>query len=128
MKRLIFRAVLPDLGKSIEDYLNNPDKKAAINFMQGTGLGRESRPRGLTGVLRDWLGNSRHFWMWDEKALISELETAGFCQCRRALFGDADDPAFLAVEDEGRWEDCLGIECRKPDSGGISLKTSLSIS
>jgi hypothetical protein len=29
--------------------------------------------------------------------------------------GDNPDPHFADVEDAGRWENCLGMECRRPE-------------
>ena len=76
-------------------------------------LGFEERNGGVTGLLYAWLGNSRHLWMWDFKALNHELAEAGFRDIRRAAFGDAKDPAFREVEDPGRFEGCLAIECSR---------------
>ena len=50
-------------------------------------------------------------WMWDFSSLRSELSDVGFSQVTTSL-GDFCDALFLEVEDEGRWKDCLGIECR----------------
>jgi hypothetical protein len=52
--------------------------------------------------------------MWDYKAIAPELEAAGFAAIRRATLGDSPDPMFALVEDPGRWENCLGVECRRP--------------
>jgi hypothetical protein len=46
--------------------------------------------------------------------MAGELEAAGFTAVRRALFRDNPDPRFQEVEDIGRWENCLGVECKKP--------------
>ena len=43
-----------------------------------------------------------------------ELRRAGFVDIRKARIGDADDAAFREVEDDGRWENCLGMEYRRP--------------
>jgi hypothetical protein len=51
--------------------------------------------------------------MWDYPSLERELDKSGFGQIRRAEFGDAEDPRFAEVEEESRWANCLGIECRK---------------
>jgi hypothetical protein len=52
--------------------------------------------------------------MWDYKNIALELEAAGFTGIRRAQIGDNADPRFREVEDAGRWEHCLGVECRRP--------------
>ncbi len=111
----VFRLVLPDLEAQTRAYLENvgnPD--APHDFMRGALLGAESRPKGLKGLMVQWLGNSRHMWMWDYPALSAELEKAGFVQIRRAQFADSGEAAFEAVEDPGRWEGHLGIHCVKP--------------
>ncbi|MCA9051926.1 MAG: hypothetical protein KDA89_24475, partial [Planctomycetaceae bacterium] len=82
-------------------------------------LGRERRSRRFTSLLSEWLGNFRHLWMWDYKAIASELEQVGFSDIRRAVFGDSSDTAFNAAEDESRWLHALGMECRKPQEALI---------
>jgi len=110
----IFRGVLPDLEADIKTYLNDGSDNAASNFMEATGLGVSARSRGLTGLVRDTLGNSQHLWMWDYKNLSGELLAAGFVQSRRATWGDSGLSIFISVEEQGRWNGCLGFECRKP--------------
>jgi SAM-dependent methyltransferase len=110
----IFRLVLPDLEWSVKRYIENASNEAAVEFLKETALGHEKRDRGLRGLIATWLGNSRHLWMWDYKAISSELENVGFVEIRRAFFGDSPDPFFKAVEDVGRWTNGLGVECRKP--------------
>ncbi|MGB0720820.1 MAG: class I SAM-dependent methyltransferase [Gammaproteobacteria bacterium] len=109
-----FRLVVPDLEHAIRDYCANPGPDAALRFQRATLLGRERRERGPRALLRDWLGNSNHLWMWDEAAMRRELEQAGFTAIRRAHRGDNADPMFVHVEDPGRWEDALGMEARRP--------------
>ena len=108
-----FRLVVPDLEREVEHYRSDGAADAAIRLMERTELGWRDRPRGIRGLLREWLGNSRHRWMWDYPALARELEAAGFRDIRRARFGDSREPRFAEVEDEGRWRDALGIECLK---------------
>lgn len=109
-----FRLVVPDLEVLIDAYKASDADDAAIKFVSDTLMGQEDRPAGTGGMLREALGNSPHRWMWDYKSLAAELRGAGFVGVRRAQFGDNPDPALAAVEDESRWLDCLGIECRKP--------------
>lgn len=110
----IFRIVVPDLERIIDDYLQSTDERAAEGFMRSTMLGRTHRAHGILAALRTWLGNSQHLWMWDFKALSSELVEAGFTKVRRASFGDSQDLKFQLVEDVERWSGALGIECLKP--------------
>lgn len=109
----IFRLVLPDLEYSAKRYIDNTSNEAALEFMRETSLGHESRSRGIKGLISVWLGNSHHLWMWDYKSIQAELENAGFVDVRTASFGDSSDPMFGKVEEIGRWENCLGAECRK---------------
>lgn len=110
----VFRLVVPDIEYYISEYTSSTSDEAAIDFMKRTSLGVEERPRSISGFLSSWLGNSRHYWMWDYQSLEKELRSPGFCDIRKACFGDNDDPMFREVEDKGRWDHCLGVECRKP--------------
>lgn len=108
----IFRLVLPDLEYSARRYIHNPANEAALEFMRETSLGHESRAIGFKGLISVWLGNSQHIWMWDYRSIRLELENAGFGDVRKASFGDSSDPMFREAEEHGRWENCLGVECR----------------
>ncbi len=81
--------------------------------MTDTGLGALKRDRSLRGFVVSYMGNSKHLWMWDFKSISAELSHAGFTDIRSAAFGDSSDAAFSEVEDKDRWENCLGVECRK---------------
>jgi hypothetical protein len=109
-----FRFVLPDLGYLIQAYTSSTEPTAASRFMRESLLGVESQPVGLNKLGRMMFGRSAHLWMWDEKNMAFELAEAGFTDIRRAQFGDNPDPHFRDVEDEGRWTNCLGMECRRP--------------
>jgi hypothetical protein len=108
-----FRIVLPDLETLARNYLADRDLAASHRFMRESMLGFEQRPRGLRGLAVAWLGNSHHLWMWDYKALEHELSRTGFKNIRRAAFGDGHDPLFHEVEDRGRFENALAIECSR---------------
>jgi predicted SAM-dependent methyltransferase len=110
----IFRLVVPDLEYLIRQYLNNSSYNAAPEFIKETCLGQETRVRGFKDFFVTWLGNSRHLWMWDYKSIEWELQNAGFIDIRKALFGDSADPNYQEVEDEERWNNSLGVECRRP--------------
>lgn len=111
--RGVFRIVMPDLEYLARRYLSaEANPRAAGAFMSDSGLGLETRPTGIVGFLRQWLGNSQHNWLWDFAATADELDAAGFREIRRAQFHDSADPRFAEVEDPGRWENCLGIESR----------------
>lgn len=110
----LFRIVVPDLEALARQYLSQPSATAAADFMRNSGLGRESRPRSLPGAARAWLGNSAHLWMWDFKALETELHGVGFASVRRCQVGDSAEPRFADVEDPGRFVDAVAVECSKP--------------
>jgi len=109
----IFRLVVPDLEQLARTYVESVDPEAAHIFMQSTLLGYSTRTQGVEGLMRTLFGNSHHLWMWDYKSLVKELEKVGFHQIRRAQYHDSSDIFFLDVEDQGRWENQLGIECVK---------------
>ena len=113
----VFRLVVPDLAFLAHRYVNDPSPDAAHKFMEATNLGSRRRERGAVGFAVAWFGHSRHLWMWDFEAMREELRRAGFTELRKARIGDAEDPAFREVEDEGRWENCLGMECKRPIAG-----------
>lgn len=109
-----FRLVLPDLEQLARTYLASNDPAAASHFMENAFLGTRHRARGLRAVATGVLGNSAHLWMWDQKSMTQRLEGVGFRDIRRAAFGDAEDPKFNAVENQGRFDGCLAMQCRKP--------------
>lgn len=109
----VFRFVLPDLEQLVQEYIKSSDAGAALSFMQHSCLGTVRRPRSLRGLIRIWLGNSAHLWMWDFKAIAAELERARFQKIRRAFLGDAEDAHFQEVENAERWQSSLGVECVK---------------
>jgi SAM-dependent methyltransferase len=112
----IFRCVLPDLEFESRLYIKDIDDGnilASINFMNRTLLGIKERPRGLRGLLSSFYGNSHHLWMWDYKSLAEELKQVGFTQIRACKFNDCEDEMFKYVEDRGRFENALAIECKK---------------
>lgn len=112
----IFRMVLPDLefyAKKYVESLNSGNAAASHDFMFDTMLGIKSRSKGIRELLSNSLGNSHHLWMWDYLSLSNELRDLGFKEIRRCNFGDCKDKIFNFVEDEGRFINCLGIECIK---------------
>ncbi|MCL1926176.1 MAG: methyltransferase domain-containing protein [Syntrophorhabdaceae bacterium] len=106
-----FRFVLPDLRYYAVRYMDDYSAVSACEFMKGTGLGQWRRGKKLGEFLAEWLGNTRHRWMWDFASMQAELADAGFRNIRKAFFNDSEDPMFLRVEEKERWENCLGFEC-----------------
>lgn len=113
----IFRLVVPDLEAQTRHYLSSPEPTAAEEFMRYTSLGVETKPKGIIGLMRTWLGSAGHLSMWDFKSLKYELERVGFADIRRAEFNDSEDPMLRDVEDPSRYEASVAVECRKPTSG-----------
>ncbi len=112
----IFRCVVPDLEFAARSYIKNLDngnKLASLEFINNTLLGIKERPRGLKSFLSSFFGNSHHLWMWDNKSLSEELKNIGFSQIRDCKFNDSEDEMFKYVEDIGRFENAVAIECRK---------------
>ena len=110
----VFRLVVPDLDYYVRRYVQSSTPDAAHRFLRETHLGQEHSHRGLRSWMRLLFGRSDHRWMWDYAAMEKELADAGFAGIRRATFNDSSDAKFREVEDPGRWENCLGIECRRP--------------
>ena len=108
-----FRLVVPDLEYAIQQYLKDPTPEAAAHFMRNTMLGAVSRGNFIRRIMEGVFGNSKHQWMWDEKALTEELKNAGFQKIRRALIGDSEDKRFVEVEKPERFLNCLAIQARK---------------
>jgi len=109
----VFRLVLPDLEFFATEYLQSSQPDRAVIFMERSLLGIKKRNRSLTQFLRDWLGGSKHLWMWDYCGIESELHRVGYQSVRRAKLGDSGEEAFKLVEDAGRWTNALGVECRR---------------
>ncbi len=109
----VFRLVVPDLKVMAADYVNSSDPTAAIQLNNAMLLRGKSRPVGLNGLLRAWIGNSDHLWMWDFPSMELQLKEAGFASVRPAVFGDSGDEMFSKVEDPGRWERVAAAHCRK---------------
>jgi predicted SAM-dependent methyltransferase len=113
-----FRLVMPDFRAYVDRYLAQGGPDAAPTFMHDTILGEERRPRGLGGLMRWWMGNAAHRWLWDYPSIEAELRRAGFTGIRRAEFHDSEDRRFDAVEQRERWEGQLGVECVKGPAKG----------
>lgn len=110
----VFRFVLPDLEFWARKYVDDPSPEASKEFLREIQLGLEKKPKGVVKFFYEWLRTSAHLWMWDYRAMEAELKSVGFVDVRRAYFNDSADPMFKLVENEKRWENCLGVECRKP--------------
>ncbi|MEL6255685.1 MAG: methyltransferase domain-containing protein [Bacteroidota bacterium] len=106
----VFRLVVPDLKKLVELYMISGD---SISFIKDTLLGKESRMRGVKGIIHHIFSNRNHLWMWDYDTLAKELELAGFKEIRRASFNDSMHDIFKDVEEAPRFENAVAIEAVK---------------
>lgn len=115
-KEGIFRCVVPDLELMARSYINDLDNgnpEASVTFVENTLMGQKTRAKGAKGMLKSYLGNFHHLWMWDANSLATELKNAGFASIRNCAFNDSEDKMFLHVEDESRFASAVAIECRK---------------
>lgn len=112
-----FRCIVPDLEYAARKYIQALDHRnvnASLDFCgPDTLMGVVKRPKGMSGMMRSYLSNAHHLWMWDFMSLTRELENAGFRRIRKCSFNDCDDVAFRDVEDEDRFLNAVAIECRK---------------
>ena len=112
----IFRCVVPDLEFYINQYVNaknSDNESAALEFMDCTLLGISERPKGIKGLLVNYLGNSHHLWMWDNNSLTNELQQARFSSVRKCRFNDSSDEKFKLVEEFSRFSNALALEAIK---------------
>lgn len=112
----IFRCIVPDLEFAARTYISELEKGntlANLSFFDITLLGLKERPQGMKGLLNTLFGNSKHLWMWDNKSLSEELKIAGFSQIRICSFNDSEDEMFKHIEDIGRFENSVALECIK---------------
>jgi len=109
----IFRLAMPDLEECVRRYMEDRSSDAATQFIIASGLGLESRPRNILSILTSIYGGARHLWLWDFDATRAELDRVGFKVIRRAYFGDSSEIRFREVEEQDRWDGCLGVECIK---------------
>jgi predicted SAM-dependent methyltransferase len=109
----LFRLVVPDLELAINKYYESTMPERSYEFLLDTSLGIIKREKGIVGSFRTLLGSSVHLWMWDYISLSRELNNAGFKKIRRAAFNDSFDQKFKEVEDAGRFNNALAVECTK---------------
>lgn len=112
----VFRLVVPDFEVYVNTYIKskeNGDKGACHTLIFSTLMAEETRDHSLSEKFARLFGNSKHLWNYDFDSMSLELDKAGFKDIRRAVFSDSTNLAFLDVEDIGRWDYSLGIECVK---------------
>ena len=97
-----FRLVVPNLENKIEKYLINKD---ANKFIEDIGMGEKNIRRNILDKIRYIFGHSKHFWMYDYKSMINELEIAKFKKIKKCNFGDSQIKIFEEVEEKDRFVD-----------------------
>lgn len=110
----LWRLVMPDLRHEADKYLENPSASASIDFLKSCSLGFPARPKGLLNKIAVYSGSSIHRWLWDYASVEAALSEAGFVDIRRAAFGDCEVDEFRSIEQEDRWANALGVQCRRP--------------
>ncbi len=105
------RVLLPDLRALARRYLDSTAPDAALEFVASSRMGMKSRPRGIEGWAREWIGNNRHRWMWDASSLSAELARVGFTRIREVSPGDSVIQGIEEVELPSRWLSSFGVEC-----------------
>jgi predicted SAM-dependent methyltransferase len=106
----VFRCVVPDLEKVAKEYLSSIGRESAHRFQNYASNNAQKRRHGLLFLAQTLWGNGTTLSVWDYPTLEAELLSVGFRNVRRVSFGDADDPAFKAVEERYRWDGAVGIE------------------
>ena len=117
-----FRLIVPDLEARARRYINDIGSRHDANdwFIRAACLGRETDPRGVVQHASEFLGRSKHLWMWDYPSMKAVLELVGFVSVRRCNIGDSGLREFESVERHDRFYDEalnireLAIHCQKP--------------
>jgi predicted SAM-dependent methyltransferase len=119
----VFRLIVPDIHARAQRYVLEVSQKlsaASENFIRACNIGLEKRPESMFGLIRQSLGNSSHYWVWDQLSMTQHLVAAGFVEIRRCSKVDSGDPLFDEVEDQHRFTDPrlgfleLAMSARKP--------------
>ena len=120
----VFRIILPDLESYIDEYKRsilskdlNVKTTAAINFCDGTCLGRKKSRATLLARIYEAFENNRHQWMWDYSGFKKSLTKEGFVNIKRFIPNESEDPMFLLPERNYQFNNSIAIECRKPFIG-----------
>ena len=112
----VFRLVVPDMEVYVNAYLDDKrsgNKSACHHLIINTLMSPEKRSTTLKDKIITLFGNSKHQWNYDYESMYLELEKVGFKNIRRAILNDSKNQAFKDVEDKGRFDYSLAIECIK---------------
>jgi SAM-dependent methyltransferase len=112
------RIIVPDLFHLINGYLDNrkSSPQAAAKKLLADSLYFEiPLPRTFWGFVKFYFRRkNNHAFLYDEEALVYQLQTAGFTQITRRNYGDSDIENILEIDDPSRFEGSLCIEAIKP--------------
>ena len=104
----VIRIAVPDLGRIVQDYLNNPEPLASHQFLHRTGVA------GMQMFWRSVLHpGASHRQMFDERSLCHMLREAGFPQPAKKEFGESRIPDIAAIEIPARAFESLYVEALK---------------
>lgn len=109
-----FRLVMPDLEALVRIYLDDREKgnpEASVTFVRNSLMGTISKRKGILAMIKSNAGNEQHLWLWDHESTMLELSNAGFHNIRKCRFNDSNDPMFLNVETEERFQYAVALEC-----------------
>ena len=112
----VFRLVVPDMEVYVNAYLEdkrNGDKTGCHRLMSNTLMSSEKSPKTIKDKIITLFGNSKHQWNYDYESMYLEVEKVGFKNIRRAVLNDSKNQSFKDVEDKGRFDYSLAIECIK---------------
>lgn len=118
----VCRAVVPDLAPLVDVYFTDrlrSDVDAARELLRALQMRPEEEGgAGLYRVYRRLTDFHTHKWMYDERALISLFEEAGFRRAERRPMWESDISAIREVELEGRAAPGVGVcvEARRAES------------
>jgi SAM-dependent methyltransferase len=116
-----FRVIVPNLRLDVEDYLssyNSPSDGgyASIDFFKSMHVGKLARAKSLVNFIEEYISNSQHLWMWDDKSLYMALKQAGFVDIKPFVEGEGDpfDENIVLPEQPHQFERGIALQCMRP--------------
>jgi SAM-dependent methyltransferase len=101
----VLRVVVPDLGRIVRDYLNDPAAMASHRFIDRLLLRHTWQDSLHPGA--------HHCQMFDGKSLVSMFHDARFADAHVSQFGDSRIPEITKIELESRKNESLYVEATK---------------
>ncbi len=101
----VIRIVVPDLGLSVREYMQDSDPLASHRLLSRLSLGH---------TVRDLIHpGSNHSQMFDERSLVHLLQDAGFAQAKVSHFMESRIPEIGDIELAVRRHESLYVEAVK---------------